>query len=97
MAETDFTRYAHQDQGPDFFERPRPAFAVRPTDIPFGPRAAADPGGPCSRCGEPLGDDGFPVWAFPEDCSFAYRFHPRCLGLESVDVDDELDEDGAIP
>lgn len=85
MAETDFGRYGHQGRGPDFGEGPWPAFSIWPTDRRFGPRAASEPGGPCSRCGEPIPEREVPLWAFGPRGAFAYRYHLRCVGTEPVD------------
>ena len=50
----------------------------------------------CSRCGLPI-LTGIPICAWPQDCSYEYRFHGECLGFQSFDDDDPDYVDDEFP
>lgn len=64
------------------------AITVLPTDREFSDSPeAGDLYCICSRCGEVIGGDDFPIRAWPHPHPLEYRFHPGCLGLRPEDVD----------
>ena len=64
-------------------------FDILPTDTKFS--NSPDAGNPtciCSRCFLPIGEDDVPIRAWPEDSSYEYRFHPKCVGAVEVNEND---------
>lgn len=68
-------------------------FTILPTDRRF--HTSPEPGDPlclCSRCWKAIDEQTVPIRAWPESGAYEYRFHPSCLGFDSDDDDDELED-----
>lgn len=58
----------------------------RPNDVRFTRyREPGDPGCLCSRCLQSINENTQPIIYFSQSHKWLFRFHPRCLGIETFE------------